>query len=67
MGCALEETPLGIQVRTDAENKTSVAGIFACGDVARTPHSVSLAVGNGAMAGAQIHRSLLWPETLAST
>ena len=64
MGCALEETPMGIQVRTDAESKTSVAGIFACGDVARAPHSVSLAVGSGAMAGAQVHRSLLWPETL---
>lgn len=64
MGCALEETPMGTQVRTDAENKTSVTGIFACGDVARAPHSVSLAVGNGAMAGAQVHRSLLWPETV---
>lgn len=65
MGCALEETPMGIQIRADAESKTSVTGIFACGDVARAPHSVSLAVGNGAMTGAQIHRSLLWPETIA--
>ncbi len=63
IGCALEETPLGIQVRTDAECKTSVPGVFACGDVARAPHSVSLAVGNGAMAGAQVHRSLVWPVT----
>jgi thioredoxin reductase len=58
VGCSLEETPMGLQVRTDAENKTSVTGIFACGDVARVPHSVSLAVGHGAFAGAQIHRSL---------
>ncbi|WP_029413586.1 NAD(P)/FAD-dependent oxidoreductase [Paracidovorax oryzae] len=65
MGCALEETPMGMQIRTDAENKTSVAGVFACGDVARIPHSLSLAVGHGAMAGAQVHRSLVWPETLA--
>lgn len=64
MGCALEETPMGLQVRTDAESKSSVPGIFACGDVTRVPHSVSLAVGNGAMAGAQVHRSLLWPETV---
>jgi len=63
LGCALEETPMGVQLRTDAENKTSVAGVFACGDVARAPHSVSLAVGSGAMAGVQVHRSLLWPET----
>ena len=67
LGCALEETPMGIQLRTDAESKTSVTGVFACGDVARAPHSVSLAVGNGAMAGAQVHRSLLWPETIVST
>lgn len=66
MGCALEETPMGIQLRTDAENKTSVAGVFACGDVARVPHSVSLAVGSGAMAGAQVHRSLVWPETFTA-
>jgi thioredoxin reductase len=64
LGCALEETPMGMQVRTDAESKTSVPGIFACGDVARAPHSVSLAVGNGAMAGIQVHRSLLWPESV---
>lgn len=64
IGCALEETPMGIQIRTDAESKTSVPGVFVCGDAARAPHSVSLAVGNGAMTGAQIHRSLLWPETI---
>lgn len=45
-------------------DKTSVPGIFACGDVARVPHSVSLAVGNGAWAGIQIHRSLFAPETV---
>jgi histidinol-phosphate/aromatic aminotransferase/cobyric acid decarboxylase-like protein len=33
---------------------------FACGDVARVPHSVSLAVADGAWAGAQLHRSLVW-------
>jgi len=64
MGCVLEETPMGMQILTDAESRTSVSGVFACGDVARAPHSVSLAVGNGAMAGAQVHRSLLWPETI---
>lgn len=61
-GCALEDGPMGTQIVTDAENKTSVRGIFACGDVARAPHSVSLAVGHGAMAGIQVHRSLIWPD-----
>lgn len=64
MGCALDELPMGSQVSADAECKTSVVGVFACGDAARAPHSVSLAVGNGAMAGIHVHRSLLWPETV---
>lgn len=60
-GCELEETPIGFQVRIDETNETSVRGIFACGDTARAPHSVSFAVGGGAMAGIQLHRSLIWP------
>lgn len=62
MGCALDETPMGLQIRTGATQETSVPGVFACGDVASVPHSVSLAVGNGAMTGIHIHRSLVWPE-----
>jgi thioredoxin reductase len=62
LGCALTETPMGIQIRTDDMKETSVAGAFACGDAARMPHSVSLAVGDGAWAGATIHRSLVFPE-----
>ncbi len=62
MGCALAETPLGVQIRTSEAKETSLPGVFACGDVARIPHSVSLAVGDGAWAGAQIHRSLVWPK-----
>lgn len=60
LGCAMEETPMGLQIRTDATKETSVSGAFACGDAARSPHSVSLAVGDGAWAGAQIHRSLVF-------
>ncbi|WP_066098229.1 NAD(P)/FAD-dependent oxidoreductase [Xanthomonas massiliensis] len=65
IGCAMEDVPTGVQIRTDTEGKTTVPGIFACGDVAHFPHTVSLAVGNGALTGAQVHRSLLWPETIA--
>jgi thioredoxin reductase len=60
LGCALEETALGVQIRTDTTKETSVPGVFACGDAARTPHSVSLAVGDGAWAGMQVHRSLVF-------
>lgn len=62
LGCALAETPLGIQIQTSETKETNVAGAFACGDAARVPHSVSLAVADGAWAGAQIHRSLVWPD-----
>lgn len=63
-GCAMLETPTGRQIGTDDGKQTSIPGIFACGDVARQPHSLSLAVGDGAWAGAQLHRSLVWPEGL---
>ena len=62
LGCVLMETPMGIQIRTDDMKETSIPGAFACGDAARVPHSVSLAVGDGAWAGATIHRSLVFPE-----
>lgn len=60
LGCALAETPFGTQVQTDDMKETSVPGAFACGDTARVPHSVSLAVADGAWAGATLHRSLVF-------
>ncbi|WFE76597.1 NAD(P)/FAD-dependent oxidoreductase [Roseinatronobacter sp. S2] len=61
-GCTLTESPMGTQIMTSESKETSIPGIFACGDVARAPHSVSLAVGDGAWAGAQLHRSLVWAD-----
>lgn len=60
LGCALEEGPMGRFLRTDARKATSVPGVFACGDAARAAGSVSLAVGDGAMAGAAVHQSLVF-------
>lgn len=59
LGCALETTPFGVQIRTDMK-QTSVPGAFACGDAAHVPHSISLAVADGALAGAMVHRSLVF-------
>lgn len=60
LGCEIEETPFGTQILTDGTKETDIPGAFACGDAARVPHSVSLAVGDGAWAGAQVHRSLVF-------
>lgn len=61
LGCELMDTPMGTQIRTGDTKETTVPGVFACGDAARVPHSVSLAVGDGAWAGAQVHQSLVFP------
>lgn len=63
LGCEIVKMPMGKQIWTGDTKETSVPGAFACGDVARAPHSVSLAVADGAWAGAQIHRSLVWPDS----
>lgn len=60
LGCEHMETPMGVQIRTADTKETTVPGAFACGDVARMPHSVSLAVADGAWAGANIHRTLIF-------
>ncbi|MCO6383161.1 NAD(P)/FAD-dependent oxidoreductase [Oceanicola sp. 502str15] len=60
LGCRVEETPMGGVLAVDAMGETSVAGVFSCGDAARQPHSIALAVGHGAMTGAGVHRSLVF-------
>ncbi|MGP4685792.1 NAD(P)/FAD-dependent oxidoreductase [Agrobacterium pusense] len=62
LGCAIEEGPMGSTIVTDPMKQTTIAGIFACGDVARAAGSVALSVGDGAMAGAAAHRSILFPQ-----
>jgi thioredoxin reductase len=58
LGCTLDEGPFGSVIRTDAAKLTTVAGVYAAGDVARAPHSVSWAVADGVTAGVSAHQSL---------
>ncbi|MHB1328336.1 MAG: NAD(P)/FAD-dependent oxidoreductase [Gemmatimonadales bacterium] len=59
LGCAFEDGPAGAFIQTDGIKATTVPGVFACGDAARAFGSVSLAVGDGAMAGTAVHQSLI--------
>ncbi|MBB3235396.1 NAD(P)/FAD-dependent oxidoreductase [Phyllobacterium endophyticum] len=60
LGCAIEDDALGPYLRTDASKETTVPGVFACGDVARSSGSVALAAGEGALAGVGAHQSLVF-------
>ncbi|SEK17485.1 NAD(P)/FAD-dependent oxidoreductase [Pacificibacter marinus] len=62
LGCTIAEGPMGQMIAVDGAKETTVRGVYACGDVAQMPHSLSFAVGDGAMAGLQLHRSLVWPD-----
>ncbi|MDP3491569.1 MAG: NAD(P)/FAD-dependent oxidoreductase [Hyphomonadaceae bacterium] len=62
LGCAFDEGPMGPFIRTNDMKETSVPGVMACGDVARAAGTVAWAVGDGAMAGAATHRSLMFAD-----
>jgi thioredoxin reductase len=59
LGCALEAGPIGPVIQRSPMLETTVGGVFACGDAARPFGNVATAVGDGAMAGAATHRSLI--------
>lgn len=58
----LSFSPIGAFVRTGPMQQTSVAGVFAAGDLATPAPNVSVAVGSGSMAGSGCHQSLLFPD-----
>ncbi|PWW01849.1 thioredoxin reductase [Hoeflea marina] len=64
LGCELQDGPLGRFVKIGPRGDTSVAGVFACGDIARGAGSVALAVGDGNIAGSAAHASLIFDATL---
>jgi thioredoxin reductase len=60
LGAVVDEGALGPMIRTDADRMTTVAGLYAAGDIARAPHSVSWAVADGVTAGTSAHRALIF-------
>jgi len=60
LGVEVEDGPIGPVIRTDGDKMTSVPGVYAAGDIARMPHSVSWAVADGVTAGVSAHRALVF-------
>ncbi len=60
LGCQLEETPAGKIIATDAVKATSVAGVYAAGDIARAFGNITLSSADGVMAGLGVHQSLMF-------
>ncbi|MDC8015215.1 NAD(P)/FAD-dependent oxidoreductase [Tahibacter soli] len=62
LGCELEDGPFGPVIRTDAMRMTSVAGVYAAGDIARPMHNATFASADGVLAGAAVHQALVFGE-----
>jgi len=60
LGCDVDDGPMGQIIRTDSIKATTVKGVFACGDATVGAKSVPIAVGDGYLAGASTHRSLVF-------
>lgn len=59
LGCALAVGAIGPFIQTDEQQATTVPGVFAAGDAARTLHTITGAMADGALAGVFAHQSLL--------
>ncbi|HEX7830663.1 MAG TPA: NAD(P)/FAD-dependent oxidoreductase, partial [Thermoanaerobaculia bacterium] len=60
LGCDMEHGPLGVRILVNAEQETSVRGIYATGDITRFAHNATFAIADGVMAAMAIHRSLVF-------
>jgi thioredoxin reductase len=60
LGCAFDDGPFGPVIRTDGAKMTTVAGVYAAGDIARTPHNATFASADGVLAGVSLHQALLF-------
>jgi thioredoxin reductase len=60
LGCVIDETPNGLVVRVDPMKQTTIPGLFAAGDIITPMWNATLASADGVMAGAAVHRSLVF-------
>ncbi|MDO9361584.1 MAG: NAD(P)/FAD-dependent oxidoreductase [Sphingopyxis sp.] len=65
LGCTLDDGPFGPVIRTDAAKLTTVAGVYAAGDVARVPHNATWAAADGVTAGTSLHQALVFQPLAA--
>jgi thioredoxin reductase len=59
LGCRHVETPMGRHLAVDDFQRTSISGVFAAGDLARSYPSATQAAATGNTAGAACHQDLL--------
>ncbi len=64
LGCALDEGPDGSMIRTESTKMTTVADVYAAGDITRSVHNVTWASADGVMAGMAVHRSLVFSSSM---
>ncbi len=62
LGCALLEHPTGVLVEVDAMKQTSVANVYAAGDVT-TVGNITLSMAEGVRAGIGIHHALVGEDS----
>lgn len=58
LGCRISRDAKGEVIETDADQLTSIEGVYAVGDAALCEHNISLAVASGVTAGIAAHQSL---------
>ncbi|MER8828383.1 NAD(P)/FAD-dependent oxidoreductase [Mesorhizobium sp. M0938] len=60
LGCSFTEGLLGPVIVVDDRQQTTVPGVYAAGDAARSMHNIAFAVSSGAFAGVCAHQSLVF-------
>jgi thioredoxin reductase len=60
LGCDIGDGVFGPVIRTNEDRLTSVAGVYAAGDIARAAHNVTWACADGVTAATAVHRALVF-------